>query len=78
LFIRKGFHPYTTDNFLRSNESSLVFDKMTKIFSQKILLLLDKLEDIPGAKGINKKKKKKKKKLILIINYTNIIFNINK
>jgi len=77
LFIRKGFHPYTTDNFLRSNESSLVFDKMTKIFSQKILLLLDKLEDIPGAKGINKKKKKKKK-LILKINYTNILFKKKK
>jgi len=48
---RKGFHPYTTDNFLRSNESSLVFDKMTKIFSQKILFLLDKLENISDAKG---------------------------
>jgi len=48
--ILKGFHPYTTDNLLRSNESSLVFDKMTKIFSQKILLLLEKLEEIPDAK----------------------------
>ncbi|ORX81319.1 hypothetical protein BCR32DRAFT_279793 [Anaeromyces robustus] len=48
--ILKGFHPYTTDNFLKSNESSLVFDKMTKLFSQKILLLLDQLENIPDAK----------------------------
>jgi len=48
--ILKGFHPYTTDNFLRSNESTLVFDKMTKIFSQKILFLLEKLENIPDAK----------------------------
>eukprot|EP00833_Pecoramyces_ruminatium_P018230 jgi/Orpsp1_1/1192262/evm.model.d7180000091829.1 len=48
--ILKGFHPYTTDNFLRSNESSIVFDKMTKIFSQKILLLLDNFEDISDAK----------------------------
>lgn len=48
--ILKGFHPYTTENFLRSNESGIVFDKMTKIFSQKILLLLDKIDEIPDAK----------------------------
>jgi len=52
LYIRKGFYPYTTDSFLKSNESYLVFDNMTKIFSQKILALLDKFEEIPGAKGI--------------------------
>ncbi|KAG4093376.1 hypothetical protein H8356DRAFT_1354234 [Neocallimastix lanati (nom. inval.)] len=50
--ILKGFYPYTTDSFLKSNESYLVFDNMTKIFSQKILALLDKFEEIPGAKAL--------------------------
>ncbi|ORY73275.1 hypothetical protein LY90DRAFT_503128 [Neocallimastix californiae] len=50
--ILKGFYPYTTDSFLKSNESYLVFDNMTKIFSQKILALLDKFEEIPGAKEL--------------------------